>query len=300
MKKILTLICCVLFSMLLLTGCTAQEVDLTDAEKQQVEYNVNSLISLIVAELPDNSGETWVAYSDEDRQVQQNLSKDLWEDAQEKWKEENNLKIESQKVYENAITSYLSAEEENGTPTGLMEGLTYAVAEEGFTVTATLITDVHDVEMVVLYDEDLYVTSVAFNPVYSVGENMERAVLNTLLGMGTVFIVLILIALIISLFKYVYIIEKFVAKSEKSRAERKAKKAAKKAAKNATAKGGDAVDNTIAQIIEKEEGELADDLELVAVISAAIAAYEGNTSTDGFVVRSIKKSNKRSWKSTLN
>lgn len=300
MKKILTLICCVLFSMLLLTGCATQEVDLTDAEKQQIEYNVNSLISLIVAELPDNSGETWVAYSEEDRQVQLELSKDLWEDAQEKWKEENNLKIESQKVYENAITSYLSAEEENGTPTGLMEGLTYAVAEEGFTVTATLITDVHDVEMVVLYDEDLYVTSVAFNPVYSVGENMERAVLNTLLGMGTVFIVLILIALIISLFKYVYLIEKFVAKMEKRSAERKAKKAAKKAAKNATAKGGDAVDNTIAQIIEKEEGELADDLELVAVISAAIAAYEGNTSTDGFVVRSIKKSNKRSWKSTLN
>ena len=52
--------------------------------------------------------------------------------------------------------------------------------------------------------------------------------------------------------------------------------------------------------IEKEETELADDLELVAVISAAIAAYEGSTSTEGFVVRSIKKSNKRSWKSTLN
>ena len=73
--------------------------------------------------------------------------------------------------------------------------------------------------------------------------------------------------------------------------------ALKKAAKEGKT---DAVDNTIAQIIEKEETELADDLELVAVISAAIAAYEGSTSTEGFVVRSIKKSNKRSWKSTLN
>jgi sodium pump decarboxylase gamma subunit len=42
-----------------------------------------------------------------------------------------------------------------------------------------------------------------------------------------------------------------------------------------------------------EEVEEADDLELVAVIAAAIAAYEGQTSTDGFVVRSIKKSKRR-------
>jgi hypothetical protein len=39
--------------------------------------------------------------------------------------------------------------------------------------------------------------------------------------------------------------------------------------------------------------EEADDLALVAVIAAAIAAYEGHTTTDGFVVRSIKKSRRR-------
>ena len=54
-----------------------------------------------------------------------------------------------------------------------------------------------------------------------------------------------------------------------------------------------AVDSTIAQIIENEE--LADDLELVAVIAAAIAAYEGASSTDGFVVRSIKRSSSNKW-----
>ena len=41
------------------------------------------------------------------------------------------------------------------------------------------------------------------------------------------------------------------------------------------------------------EEDLVDDGELVAVIAAAIAASE-NTSTDSFVVRSIRKSNK--WK----
>ena len=287
MKKIITLICCVLFSMLLLTGCASQEVSLEDAEKQQVEYNVNSLISLVVVELPDEGADdSWTAYSEADREVQLNLSEDLWDEMQTKWKKENNLKFESQKVYESAITSYLISEEENGTPTGLVDGLVYAPSEDGFTATATLVTDVRNVEMVVLYDEDMYITSVAFNPIYTIGENMERAALNTLLGMGTVFAILVLIMLIISSFS-------LIAKFEKAAAARKEKKAAK-AAK------GDAVDNTIAQIIEKEETELADDLELVAVISAAIAAYEGSTSTEGFVVRSIKKSNKRSWKSTLN
>lgn len=290
MKKIITLICCVLFSMLLLTGCAAQEVNLEDTEKQQVEYNVNSLISLIVVELPDGGADgTWTAYSEADREAQLNLSEELWDEMQTKWKKENNLKIESQGVYESAITSYLASEEENGTPSGLIEGLTYAVTDKGFSVTATLVTDVRNVEMVVLYDEDLYITGVSFNPIYTFGENMEKAALNTLLGMGTVFAILVLIMFIISSFS-------LISKFEKAAAKRKEKKAAKKAAK-AT---GDAVDNTIAQIIEKEETELADDLELVAVISAAIAAYEGSTSTEGFVVRSIKKSNKRSWKSTLN
>ena len=55
------------------------------------------------------------------------------------------------------------------------------------------------------------------------------------------------------------------------------------------------VDKTIANIVEKEEGELVDDYELVAVITAAIKAYEGNASADGFVVRSIKKSQSKKW-----
>ena len=48
-----------------------------------------------------------------------------------------------------------------------------------------------------------------------------------------------------------------------------------------------AVDNAVAQIIENEEQ--SDDLELVAVIAAAIAASEGAASTDGYVVRSIRR-----------
>jgi sodium pump decarboxylase gamma subunit len=113
------------------------------------------------------------------------------------------------------------------------------------------------------------ISGVSVNVEYSFGEKMEKAALNTLLGMGTVFIVLILISLIISCFNLIpKIQEKFSKKSSREEVQKAA------------------VDNTIAQIIEKEE--LSDDLELVAVIAAAIAASEGAASADGFVVRSIK------------
>lgn len=113
----------------------------------------------------------------------------------------------------------------------------------------------------------------------SFGKRMLNASLNTVLGLFTVFAVLILIAFIISLFRF---IPKIQAAFEK--------KADNKTEIN------NAVDNTIAQIAEKEnEQNLADDLELVAVISAAIAAYEG-TSSDGFVVRSINRRSTNKWR----
>jgi hypothetical protein len=51
------------------------------------------------------------------------------------------------------------------------------------------------------------------------------------------------------------------------------------------------IDKAVDQIIAQETtaAEEEDDTELVAVIAAAIAAYEGATGTDGFVVRSVRK-----------
>ena len=120
-----------------------------------------------------------------------------------------------------------------------------------------------------IYADDIFLTleSCVLNSESSFSELMGRAGMNTLLGMGTVFVVLILICFIISLFGLIPKIQNAFKKKEKAKE--------------------DGIDNTIAQIIEKEE--LSDDTELVAVIAAAIAAYEGAASTDGFVVRSIRK-----------
>lgn len=102
--------------------------------------------------------------------------------------------------------------------------------------------------------------------VYTMGEKMTKAGLNTLMGMGTVFAVLILISLIIYCFKFISVIQDKLA-----------------------GKGKD-VSKAEAATVEtvQAEASLTDDLELVAVISAAIAASEG-TSTDSFVVRSIHR-----------
>lgn len=137
--------------------------------------------------------------------------------------------------------------------------------------------NVRTAEVELIYTNDVFLTleSCTLNLNQSVAELMTKAGMDTLMGMGTVFVVLILISLIIWTLGS---IPKLQAKlSKKNRKEAKAITT-------------EAVDNTIAQIIEKEENaESTDDYELIAVIAAAIAASEGAVSTDGFVVRSIRK-----------
>ncbi len=94
---------------------------------------------------------------------------------------------------------------------------------------------------------------------------MENALQNTVLGMGTVFAMLIAIAMIIYCFKIIPVIQKKFAKKEEPAAE--APKAAPVSA---------------APVQE------TDNLELVAVIAAAIAASE-NVPVDSFRVRTIKR-----------
>lgn len=130
-----------------------------------------------------------------------------------------------------------------------------------------------DVVLMLDLGQQMY-TSMTYSVQYSLAANMQRAGMNTLMGIGIVFLMLVFLSFVIGLFKY---IEKFQNVGKKKAAEEEPK------AEEAPAPA-------IAQS-EAADEDFADDLELVAVISAAIAAYE-NTSGDSFVVRSIKKSNK--------
>ncbi len=149
-----------------------------------------------------------------------------------------------------------------------IKSVTSENTEENYTAVVLAECEKEDVEFTYTYDKTTgAATSIAVNVQYSLATNMERAGLNTLMGMGIVFLVLIFLSFLISLFKFV------------NRPEKKTEAPAPAPA---------------AEPVAAVEEDLTDDLELVAVITAAIAASE-ETSGDGFVVRSIKKVNRSKW-----
>lgn len=135
-------------------------------------------------------------------------------------------------------------------------------------------------EFTLIADEDLSkVETISFSPVYTTGEKMAKAGMNTLMGMGVVFAVLIFISWLISMFKYISVFE-----------------AKMKAKKNAAAPAPAPAAAPAPTAAPAEEENLTDDTELVSVITAAIAAYEGKETVDnGLVVRSIKRVSNRNW-----
>ena len=108
------------------------------------------------------------------------------------------------------------------------------------------------------------------------GEILVKALTNTALGMGTVFLSLIFIACIIAMLPKVTGAFESMGKKKK---EEVAAAPVEEVQKQ--------------EVVPEEEG--IDDYELVAVITAAIAAMEG-VPADGFVVRSIKRSSQNKWK----
>lgn len=122
-------------------------------------------------------------------------------------------------------------------------------------------------------DEKSYnLTQIVVSTQYPMGELMKMAGMNTLMGMGVVFLVLIFISFVISLFKYLpgNRAKKQAAKEEKPKAPAVPSAAVPAASEN-----------------------LMDNQELVAVITAAVIAAHGSAATivssDKLVVRSIKR-----------
>ncbi|WP_443770061.1 OadG family transporter subunit [Anaerostipes sp.] len=106
----------------------------------------------------------------------------------------------------------------------------------------------------------------------NLGKEISAAVGNTAMGVAIVFFILIFLSFFISLFRFIPIIqEKLQRKQKETQGEKEG-------------------------VIEKtsvfEEENMVDDLELVAVITAAIAAAEG-TRPDQYIVRSIRKVRRR-------
>ncbi len=147
----------------------------------------------------------------------------------------------------------------------------------GIIITADVECENGSGQVEIIFKDDLNntVESAAFNINYTFGQKMARAGLNTLMGMGTVFVVLILISLIISLFNYIPKVQALFEKKEEVAAV--------------------PVTNS-APVLEDTSEEVDDEEEIAAVIAAAVAAYEASkggssfaAGSDGFVVRSIRR-----------
>ena len=142
-------------------------------------------------------------------------------------------------------------------------------------------------------------SEMTFNPVYSLGEKMSQAGVNMLVGMGTVFAVLIFLTWIISLFKYV---NKAQEKLEKKNAGKSpAADAAGGTNPPEGATGVPAAETAAGGMttIVSASGEAVEDAEIQAVIAAAIAMYESEKAcgiekqpalSNGIVVRAYKRS----------
>jgi sodium pump decarboxylase gamma subunit len=178
-------------------------------------------------------------------------------------------------AFQDIFNGYINYTDELGTYIGTEGSELKGDAEEASLATVVAF-DIHSATLNLIFDEDGVVTTGSIDPIYSFGEILEKAGLNTVIGMGTVFVILVFISLVIAL------LPKFTALIENA-GKKKAAPAPAPVAKAPVA----------APAVVEEE--LVDDLELVAVISAAIAAYTG-TSSDGFVVRSIKRSTTNKWK----
>ena len=127
----------------------------------------------------------------------------------------------------------------------------------------------------------------------SISGLLQSASVNTAVGMGTVFVVLIFISLIIYCFKYLHQWEEGKKGTEAKKASAPASAAAKStpaaAPSSAAAPAGDK-DEELAAVMAAAIA-ASEDEDLVAVITAAIAAYEG-TSSNRLVVRSIRRADR--------
>lgn len=102
---------------------------------------------------------------------------------------------------------------------------------------------------------------------------MGAAVSNTIMGVSIVFFVLVSLSFLIYLFRFISVIEDKLTKKKTPEPVKEEK---------------------VQETLSVEETNLVDDLELVAVITAAIAASEGGDPRQ-YIVRSIKKIHKNQW-----
>lgn len=250
MKRIL-LICSMIVCMFALGACgdAAETTGLTDDSAKQVQTQAQALIEKMVS-LDDATLEQYEEYYAPDG-------------------------VEPDEGLYNGLLSWSTAKEEAGAYKSMENAVVTLTDKGAYSVAFTAAFEHRTVEIKAELNKRGDTWEVlSFNPVYSLGEKMGQAGMNTLMGMMTVFILLIIMTLCISCFKYISKVqEKFKKKPEPVVSP---------------------VSEPVPAVVEEEE-DLSDDLELAAVIAAAIAAAE-DVPAEGLIVRSIRRVNTNKWK----
>lgn len=240
---LLALVC-----VLSLGACGGKKAESTMNEdvKSQVEQNAEGLVQTIL-ELSDSDIDNYANSGDE-----------FTEGAMEAW---------------SGAKDELGNSGEIGSPT-----TEYSERSKEYTVTVPVKFKNADSNFVFEFDKTGTPSTLSVEVQYPTSVNLERAALNTVMGLATVFIVLIFLTFVISLLKY---IPGWIGSFGKKKQSTKDKIE-------------EPVATEVAESVETVTEDVTDDTELVAVIAAAIAASEG-TSTDGFQVRSIRRVKRRKW-----
>lgn len=256
MKKKISLLGLVLILVLAFTGCSKSEIQYNQSELEQYANFIIQNFSVMTDEQLDS-----------------------FENMNELELDLTMLNTGVPVSGENFLTmidAWKAAEEECGDFVSVSGEYTSKTTNEGVNLTTEAVFADRTAELQFSFDDKMNMESITVSADYSTGEILQKAGLNTILGMGTVFVVLIFLSFVIYLLKFIPVLEK------KFRGGSKAEPVSETAAPAPVPAAEPAVETA------------SDDEELAAVIAAAIAASEG-TSTDGFVVRSIKRRKSNKW-----
>ena len=272
-----------LLGVLVLAGCSAKVAVPNEADYQmRSDQYVQMLVSMDAATLETEIDSLESHYEDFEQQV-----------ALYPYIGGTGQKFDfTAEAYLSMLSSYAANLDEFGAYVGVKEYEGATEDSDGYLTYATVYEfEKHDMRMSLQYDQDNVVITATLDPIYSTGEIAQKAALNTLIGMGSVFVVLIILCFLISCFKYVHMAEEKAKKGKKT--EEQPKKAAPAAPAPAPAAAPVGAEPELVAAITAAT--VTADTQLVAVITAAVAAESG-MSADGFVVRSIRRRSGNKWK----
>lgn len=257
-QRKLTLVLCILSCALLMAGCN---LSLTKQNKnfseKKLKKNAEAAIDAWFAEDYSTQIDQYQQAIDYYDGMKDQFSEEDWESYQ---KQRADWKAQIKEFKQNAkLQKKYGSEKQKivGKPS-------YTISSKLATVNMTVQTEKgKKIIFSVSYDETGSQTELKVDEYKTLGQKMGKAGLNTVMSMGIVFAVLIFISLVIKCFIFIGVAQKPQTKIASTASEAPA-----------------------AAPVQEEEN-LVDDLELVAVITAAIAAASETESADGLVVRSI-------------